>query len=231
MRKSYPYTDPNAEKDVEKLCAHVETLTQQVAELKEELAGHPVLKTEWQQLNEALAAERQMRSEVASRAECAERENARLTAERDEAEARAVDAIFRMKQAEQQRDAAHAALKQIVDESDSACGCDHTDENCCVLQGGGCAFCTAAVALDAALAASAPQKEEPQCRMGIYCREHNFIHGAEAEELRERIEAMLQAADEDDDSREFRSSLWQLLDNVDARDSVTVPAPAQETER
>jgi chromosome segregation ATPase len=113
---NYYYDTDLSVADMRFLLAHVETLTQQVAALKDELAGHPVLKTEWQQLNEALAAERQMRSEVASRAERAEQENAQLR--RAYLEARVA-----MCQAEQQRDAAHAALRryeQLINELKAA---------------------------------------------------------------------------------------------------------------
>jgi BioD-like phosphotransacetylase family protein len=49
------------------LLAHVETLTQQVAELTEELAGRPVLVTEWQKLtHRAVEAEQQRDAAIAA---------------------------------------------------------------------------------------------------------------------------------------------------------------------
>jgi hypothetical protein len=73
---------------------------------------------------------------------------------------------------------------------------------------------------DAALAA-APRSDAPadlvpapkarRCIVGVYCRRHGFIHGAEAEELRERLEAEAAA-----DSALVR----RILDEVDARDSL-----------
>jgi hypothetical protein len=66
---------------------------------------------------------------------------------------------------------------------------------------------------------------EPKCRMGVYCSEHNFIHGEEAAELRERFESLLGeltqatndgSGDADDIAREMR----EILDDVDARDSL-----------
>jgi hypothetical protein len=52
------------------------------------------------------------------------------------------------------------------------------------------------------------QTTKPACIIGAYCRSHGFIHGAEAEELRERLEAL-------DDPR-----VNAILYNVDARDSL-----------
>jgi hypothetical protein len=45
------------------------------------------------------------------------------------------------------------------------------------------------------------------CVIGDYCREHGFIHGAEAEELRERL------------SKLNNAKVNAVLDDVDARDS------------
>jgi hypothetical protein len=53
-----------------------------------------------------------------------------------------------------------------------------------------------------------------RCVIGKYCRRHQFIHGAEAEELRERIEALLAAGYVDGDA------VQRVLDDVDARDSL-----------
>jgi hypothetical protein len=51
-----------------------------------------------------------------------------------------------------------------------------------------------------------------------YCREHNFVHGAEAEELRQGVEKLIAAASE---TRKVSvTSLRRLLDRVDARDSL-----------
>lgn len=47
------------------------------------------------------------------------------------------------------------------------------------------------------------------------CLDHGFIHGAEAEELREGLEAMISAGD-----GATTEDLQQLLESVDARDSV-----------
>lgn len=49
------------------------------------------------------------------------------------------------------------------------------------------------------------------------CPDHGFFHGAEAEELREGIEAIL---DREGDERGFKRALQALLDRVDARDSL-----------
>ena len=50
-----------------------------------------------------------------------------------------------------------------------------------------------------------------------YCPEHGFFHGAEAEELREGIEKII---DHEGDVRGFKRALQALLDRVDARDSL-----------
>lgn len=50
-----------------------------------------------------------------------------------------------------------------------------------------------------------------------YCSEHDFVHGAEAEELRKGIEKLLKDGNDADD---FRRGLRRLLDRVDARDSL-----------
>ncbi len=86
------------------LLAHVETLTQQVAELEAD-------RDSWRELRNTLA----------------------------------LPALARAEQAEQQRDAAHAALVEF----------GAHDPSCSAHLGGKC-YC----GLDAALAASAPQREE-----------------------------------------------------------------------
>ena len=50
-----------------------------------------------------------------------------------------------------------------------------------------------------------------------FCQEHNFIHGAEAEELRKGIENILEQNPSED---EWEWKLRRLLDKVDARDSL-----------
>lgn len=77
-----------------------------------------------------------------------------------------------------------------------------------------------------ALSSSAPV-ERPRCVIGEYCRRHQFIHGAEAEELRERIEGLITGGDDIYDSR-----LRDVLDEVDARDSLALleAAPAETQE-
>jgi hypothetical protein len=57
------------------------------------------------------------------------------------------------------------------------------------------------------------------CQMGVYCPEHNFIHGAEAEEMRQRLEALIVEAKRRD-SNIGHWELQGLLDEVGARDSV-----------
>ena len=52
--------------------------------------------------------------------------------------------------------------------------------------------------------------QQPKCVIGEYCKKHGFIHGAEAEELRDKLKDI---AHRDADVR-------AVLDNVDARDSV-----------
>ena len=53
-----------------------------------------------------------------------------------------------------------------------------------------------------------------KCVIGEYCRRHGFIHGAEAQELRKRIEALLGDGEVND------RTLQDVLDSVDARDSL-----------
>lgn len=54
--------------------------------------------------------------------------------------------------------------------------------------------------------------------MGHYCSEHNFVHGAEAEELRGKLEKLINEASIDEKVSVYQ--LQRLLDNVDARDSL-----------
>lgn len=53
----------------------------------------------------------------------------------------------------------------------------------------------------------------------LHCSEHDFFHGAEASELREGIEALLRDSDAKE-GPDFRRLLQQLLERVDARDSL-----------
>lgn len=50
-----------------------------------------------------------------------------------------------------------------------------------------------------------------------YCHDHGFSHGAEAEELREGIENILESNPSED---EWEYKLRDLLNEVDARDSL-----------
>jgi hypothetical protein len=54
-----------------------------------------------------------------------------------------------------------------------------------------------------------------KCVIGEYCTLHGFIHGAEAEELRERFEKALADAGQ----HLLRNTVRRILDDVDARDS------------
>lgn len=56
-------------------------------------------------------------------------------------------------------------------------------------------------------------KKEP-CIIGVYCHRHGFIHGAEAEELRERFEEWIKH------TGKLRVAVQSILDDVDARDSL-----------
>ena len=57
------------------------------------------------------------------------------------------------------------------------------------------------------------KRPAPPCIIGEYCGRHGFIHGAEAEELRHRIEQHIA------DSGDALGALQGVLDSVDARDS------------
>lgn len=59
------------------------------------------------------------------------------------------------------------------------------------------------------------KKSRPPCVLGEYCAFHNFIHGAEAEELRSGVEKLMYG-----DDPVHPAALRALLDLVDARDSV-----------
>lgn len=72
------------------------------------------------------------------------------------------------------------------------------------------------------------------CVFGQRCRKHGFIHGAEAEELRQRFEHL---ANDPHGDEAIRARISQILDDVDARDSVAwgeaalaAVAPGQETQ-
>lgn len=66
------------------------------------------------------------------------------------------------------------------------------------------------------------------------CHEHGFQHGAEAEELRSGIEAIIKYLDgerDTDDLLTIQGRLQRLLDRVDARDSLAyLEAKDQEEE-
>ena len=55
------------------------------------------------------------------------------------------------------------------------------------------------------------------CIIGKYCLTHQFIYGAEAEELRQRLE--LSSSEAGNVGRRTAKRLAALLDDVDARDS------------
>lgn len=69
---------------------------------------------------------------------------------------------------------------------------------------------------------SAPAEVKQSCVLGEYCRRHGFIHGAEAEELRERVETILDQVDheESDAGDELDRALRIMLQEIDARDSL-----------
>lgn len=62
-----------------------------------------------------------------------------------------------------------------------------------------------------------PAPSSEPCVMGIYCREHKFVHGAEAEELRGRFGELAETWEDGDIGR---ADIQRILDDVDARDSV-----------
>lgn len=51
--------------------------------------------------------------------------------------------------------------------------------------------------------------------LATHCKEHGYVHGAEAEELRAGVERLLEG-----ERGSFAYELQELLDNVDARDSL-----------
>lgn len=53
------------------------------------------------------------------------------------------------------------------------------------------------------------------CAIGVLCKTHGFVHGKEAEELRNSIEALAS-----NPKGCTQNELLQLLDKVDARDSL-----------
>jgi hypothetical protein len=62
-----------------------------------------------------------------------------------------------------------------------------------------------------------------RCVLGEYCRAHGFIHGAEAEELRDRIEKCLDSfsiGDRRGHAAMLSANIRRMLDDVDARDSL-----------
>lgn len=61
----------------------------------------------------------------------------------------------------------------------------------------------------------APPQDQQTCIIGRYCGRHGFVHGAEAEELREHIEKYIN----EQPSARIRD-IQAVLDAVDARDSL-----------
>jgi hypothetical protein len=72
---------------------------------------------------------------------------------------------------------------------------------------------------------STPPRLATKCVIGEYCRRHQFIHGAEAEELRKRIEELLAEGYVDGDA------VQRVLDAVDARDSLAYLEATSEADR
>lgn len=70
------------------------------------------------------------------------------------------------------------------------------------------------------------KRRRPDCVIGRYCAEHNFVHGAEAEELRKKLEKLTEELANDAlrdypyDARDARRAIQCVLDGVDARDSL-----------
>lgn len=59
------------------------------------------------------------------------------------------------------------------------------------------------------------------CVIGVYCSRHGFYHGAEAEELREKIERELPDSEGyDDPDSALARAIRRVLERVDARDSL-----------
>lgn len=79
-----------------------------------------------------------------------------------------------------------------------------------------CAACTCSNMLK--WAARRPSR----CVMSVYCTEHNFVHGGEATELRERLEKLIEFSPTFGDYSCLLGNVRYILDDVDARDSVMV---------
>ena len=71
---------------------------------------------------------------------------------------------------------------------------------------------------------SAVRKKKRVCSVyGTFCKEHGFVHGAEAEELRAGLEGLMFARGERTREHGYAVNvvdLQELLDGVDARDSL-----------
>ena len=61
--------------------------------------------------------------------------------------------------------------------------------------------------------------EDNECPLHVRCQTHEFFHGAEATELREGIERILEDRDFQEAS-DLCNQLQRLLEKVDARDSL-----------
>lgn len=59
------------------------------------------------------------------------------------------------------------------------------------------------------------------CVIGEYCRRHQFIHGAEAEELRAKIDVVLKSTESSGVKRVNIATIQRVLDDVDARDAIS----------
>jgi len=58
------------------------------------------------------------------------------------------------------------------------------------------------------------------CAVGRYCPRHNFVHGAEAEELRSKFEALAEEFGDVEGCGALARAMKRVLDGVDARDSL-----------
>ncbi len=198
----------------DRLSAHVETLTQQVAELKA--------------LEKQDDADWAVHTAQVIRAEQAEQENARLTA--DLADANQQLEVLKpggryawkskFEQAEQQRDAAHAALRGFVE---LLSGQTEPLHPVC--------WITALVAADAALAASAPQKEpevvprDPNRPLPACYSDPEWLARYHAELLRGGVDERLPAPAQKEYETCPKCGVVRPCFIHDR------PAPAQETER
>lgn len=63
------------------------------------------------------------------------------------------------------------------------------------------------------------RRSKAACVLGRYCTTHEFTHGAEAEELRERFQKLADAK-EAAGKLAVAGQIRAILDDVDARDSV-----------